>query len=53
MTPSFPRPKCCGCKRDIRKDELVDALVSPAIGHVEVGRKVTLRDGLRLYTGWR
>jgi pimeloyl-ACP methyl ester carboxylesterase len=35
-------------KRDIPQDELVDALVSPAISHVEVGGKPSLRDQLEL-----
>ncbi len=35
-------------KRGIPKDELVDALVSPAISHVEVGGKPGLRDQLEL-----
>ena len=34
--------------RDIPKEYLVTALVSPAIGHVEVGTKVSLRDKLAL-----
>ena len=34
--------------RDIPKQYLVTALVSPAIGHVEVGTKVNLRDKLAL-----
>jgi pimeloyl-ACP methyl ester carboxylesterase len=34
--------------RDIPKEYLVTALVSPAIGHVEVGTQVSLRDKLAL-----
>ena len=34
--------------RDVPKEYLVTALVSPAIGHVEVGSKVGLRDKLAL-----
>ena len=47
-TLSSRRRNCSGCERDIPKDELLDALISSAITHVEVGSKVTLRERLAL-----
>jgi hypothetical protein len=35
-------------ERDIPKDNLVAALISPAIGHVDFGTKINLRDRLAL-----
>jgi hypothetical protein len=35
-------------KRDIPEEYLVSAMESPAIGHVEVGSKASLRDRLAL-----
>jgi hypothetical protein len=35
-------------KRDIPQDDLVAPLISPAIGHVDVGTEVKLRDKLAL-----
>jgi pimeloyl-ACP methyl ester carboxylesterase len=44
----IPPTELLWLQRDIPKDRLLDALVSPAITHVEVGSKVTLRDRLAL-----
>lgn len=44
----IPPTEMLWLKRDIPQDELVDALESPAIGHVEVGRKITLSQRLAL-----
>ena len=35
-------------KRDIPKEQLLEALISPAISHVEIGGKATLREQLAL-----
>jgi hypothetical protein len=35
-------------KRDIPEEQLVDALESPAIGHVEIGKQITWRERLAL-----
>ena len=45
---SSRRRSCCGSQRDIPKEYLVTALVSPAIGHVDVGNNVSVRDKLAL-----
>jgi hypothetical protein len=44
----IPPTELLWLQRDIPKDKLLDALISPAIGHVEVGSKVTVRDRLAL-----
>ncbi len=44
----IPPTELLWLQRDIPKDQLLDALVSPAITHVEVGSKVTLRERLAL-----
>ena len=44
----IPPTELLWLQRDIPKDQLLDALVSPAIRHVEVGSKVTLRERLAL-----
>ncbi len=44
----IPPTEMLWLERDIPKDELLDALISPAITHVEVGSKVPLRDRLAL-----
>jgi pimeloyl-ACP methyl ester carboxylesterase len=44
----IPPAEMLWLKRDIPQDNLVDALESPAIGHVEVGRKITLAQRLAL-----
>lgn len=44
----IPPTELLWLSRDIPKEYLVTALVSPAIGHVEVGTKVSLRDKLAL-----
>ena len=44
----IPPTETSWLERDLPKENLVSALVSPAIGHVEVGSKVSLRDRLAL-----
>jgi pimeloyl-ACP methyl ester carboxylesterase len=44
----IPPTELLWLQRDIPKDKLLDALVSTAITHVEVGSKVTLRERLAL-----
>ena len=44
----IPPTEMLWLQRDIPKDRLLDALISPAITHVEVGSKVTLRERLAL-----
>ena len=44
----IPPTELLWLKRDIPEDQLVEALVSPAISHVEVGGKASLRDRLAL-----
>ena len=44
----IPPTEMLWLERDIPKDQLLDALVSPAITHVEVGSKATLRERLAL-----
>jgi len=44
----IPPTEMLWLERNIPKDSLVDALVSPAITHVEVGSKVSWRDRLAL-----
>ena len=44
----IPPTELLWLKRDIPQDNLVDALESPAIGHVEVGTKITLVQRLAL-----
>jgi pimeloyl-ACP methyl ester carboxylesterase len=44
----IPPTELSWLQRDIPKDQLLDALISPAITHVEVGSKVSLRDRLAL-----
>lgn len=44
----IPPTELLWLERDLPKESLVTALVSPAIGHVEVGGKVSLRDKLAL-----
>ncbi len=43
----IPPTEMLWLKHDIPQDELVDALESPAIGHVEVGKKITLQPAAR------
>ena len=44
----IPPTELLWLQRDIPKDQLLDALISPAITHVEVGSKVSLRERLAL-----
>jgi len=44
----IPPTEMLWLERDIQKDYLVAALISPAIGHVDFGSKVKLRDRLAL-----
>ncbi len=44
----IPPTELLWLKRDIPEDQLMGALTSPAIGHVEVGGKPSLRDRLAL-----
>jgi pimeloyl-ACP methyl ester carboxylesterase len=44
----IPPTEMLWLKRDIPQDDLVAALESPAIGHVEVGKKITLGQRLAL-----
>ncbi len=44
----IPPAELLWLKREIPPEYLADALISPAISHVEVGSKVTLRDRLAL-----
>jgi pimeloyl-ACP methyl ester carboxylesterase len=44
----IPPTELLWLQRGIPKDKLLDALISPAITHVEVGSKVTLRERLAL-----
>jgi pimeloyl-ACP methyl ester carboxylesterase len=44
----IPPTEMLWLKRDIPEDNLVDALDTPAIGHVEVGRKITWGERLAL-----
>jgi dienelactone hydrolase len=44
----IPPTELLWLQRGIPSDQLLDTLVSPAIGHVEVGSKVTLRERLAL-----
>lgn len=44
----IPPTELLWLERDVPKENLVSALLSPAIGHVEVGSKVSLRDRLAL-----
>lgn len=44
----IPPTEMLWLKRDIPQDELVDSLESPAIGHVEVGKRITLGQRLAL-----
>jgi hypothetical protein len=44
----IPPTELLWLERDIPSQYLLAALVSPAIGHVEVGSKVSLRDRLAL-----
>ena len=44
----IPPTEMLWLERDIPKDNLVAALISPAIGHVDFGTKVNLRDRLAL-----
>ncbi len=44
----IPPTELLWLQRDLPKDKLLDALISPAVGHVEVGTKVTLRERLAL-----
>ncbi len=44
----IPPTELLWLKRDIPHDELIAALITPAIGHVELGNKVSLRDKLAL-----
>jgi pimeloyl-ACP methyl ester carboxylesterase len=44
----IPPTELLWLERDIPKEYLVEALVSPAIGHVDFGSKVRLRDKLEL-----
>jgi pimeloyl-ACP methyl ester carboxylesterase len=44
----IPPTELLWLERDVPKEQLLDALVSPAIGHVEVGSKVSLRERLAL-----
>ena len=44
----IPPTEMLWLKSDIPEDDLVDALESSAIGHVEVGSKITLRQRLAL-----
>jgi pimeloyl-ACP methyl ester carboxylesterase len=44
----IPPTELLWLQRDIPKDKLLDTLISPAIAHVDVGDKVTLRDRLAL-----
>ena len=44
----IPPTEMLWLQRDIPKKYLVDALISPAIGHVDFGVKVKLRDRLAL-----
>ena len=46
--PSFRPPRCCGWSATSRKEYLVAALISPAIGHVDIGSKINLRERLAL-----
>ncbi len=44
----IPPTELLWLEREVPKNELLDALISPAITHVEVGSKVTLRERLAL-----
>ena len=44
----IPPTEMLWLERDVPKENLLGALVSPAIGHVEVGSKASLRDRLAL-----
>ncbi len=44
----IPPTELLWLEREIPKDQLRDALISPAITHVEVGSKVSLRERLAL-----
>jgi pimeloyl-ACP methyl ester carboxylesterase len=44
----IPPAELLWLQRDIPKDKLLDTLISPAMTHVEVGSRVTLRDRLAL-----
>jgi len=44
----IPPTELLWLQREIPKDQLLDTLISPAITHVEVGSKVSLRDRLAL-----
>ncbi|HEY1730189.1 MAG TPA: hypothetical protein VGG15_00475 [Terriglobales bacterium] len=44
----IPPTEMLWLKRDIPRDKLIDALESPAIGHVEVGKKMALSQKLAL-----
>jgi dienelactone hydrolase len=44
----IPPSELLWLQRDIPKEQLLDALISPAITHVELGSKVSLRDRLAL-----
>src|SRR5208283_2997840 len=44
----IPPTELLWLQREIPEDQLLDALISPAITHVEVGSKVSLRDRLAL-----
>ena len=44
----IPPTEMLWLKRDIPQDELVEALETPAIGHVEVGSKISLGERLAL-----
>ncbi len=44
----IPPTELLWLQRDLPKDKLLVALISPAVGHVEVGSKATLRERLAL-----
>jgi dienelactone hydrolase len=44
----IPPTEMLWLKRDIPEEQLVDALESPAIGHVEIGKQITWRERLAL-----
>jgi hypothetical protein len=44
----IPPTEMLWLERDIPKEHLVTALISPAIGHVDFGSKINLRDRLAL-----